>query len=41
MYLEKIKGFIATSVGNIEYDRSITELEEASRLDFAYVALGG
>lgn len=39
MYLEKIKGFIATSVGNIEYDRSITELEEASRLDFAYIAL--
>lgn len=39
MYLERIKGFVAASVGNIEYDRSIAELEEASRLDFSYIAL--
>ena len=39
MYFERIKNLIFTSIGEIDYDRSISELFESSKVDFAYVAL--
>ncbi len=39
MYFERIKNFIFASIGNIDYDKSIGELLESSKVDFAYIAL--
>ncbi len=39
MYFERIKNLIFTSIGEIDYDKSISELFESSKVDFAYIAL--
>lgn len=39
MYFERVKNFIFASIGNIDYDKSIGELLESSKVDFAYIAL--
>ncbi|MDD3468137.1 MAG: TIGR00341 family protein [Campylobacterales bacterium] len=39
MYFERIKKIIFGSFGDIDYDKSISELYDASKLDFGYIAL--
>lgn len=39
MYFERIKKLIFDSVGEIDYDKSITELYESSKPDFSYIIL--
>lgn len=39
MHFERIKKLIFTSIGEIDYDKSIGELFESSKVDFAYISL--